>query len=347
MSSKIFLAVVTCVPLVLAGCSNSSGVTTSGTPASSTASPGGNTGGSPTPPVRVLGLDVIHIERTDLYNIEGTSQTGIITTSGNIVDYDEGRYEMVCPGVPPRGNECTVSQVIIDGTRHNTSATFDFGVSRSIGWLTNRDSWTPPSPKAGINFFQVFGVSVNSHLGGIGTHSMFWTASGYVWLGSTARPANYHPRQMHSVAMGELHDGRPDYTGPNEPTGTATWRGAMVGTELSSGTRLFGDSAIVYDFADNNVDVAISGISPSGIDQHTDGSYSGPSSFSWTDLRVNNDASFYIPGYGNDKAGTGLHPTYGYIDGDFYGPNAEETAGVFERQGVTGAWLAIRESDGE
>ncbi len=118
----------------------------------------------------------------------------------------------------------------------------------------------------------------------------------------------------------------------------------MLGTETRDGTKLFGDSAIVYDFADNTVDVEISNISPSGVRQPADRAYSGPSSFSWTGLPVNNDASFYIPGYGNDREGTGLHPTLGYIDGDFYGPNAEETAGVFERQGVSGSWLAVDDS---
>ena len=345
MSSKIFLAVATCLPLVLAGCSNSSGVTTSGTPASSTAGPVG----TPTPPIRVLGLDVIHIERTDaVHPSDYGNALGVRTTTGNIFDYDEARFEMVCPGVPPRGNECTMNEVIIDGTRYTEAgAPSNRGVEWNLRtYLSDRQSWTSPRPKAGIDFFEETMASWElPMLGGIGMHSLFYTVAGAANRGS--RSSYVGPTSIISVAMGELHDGRPAYSGPNEPTGTATWRGAMVGTEMQSGTQLFGDSAIVYDFADNNVDVELSSISPSGIDQISDGSYSGPSSFSWTDLRVNNDASFYIPGHGNDKAGTVLHPTLGYIDGDFYGPNAEETAGVFERQGVSGAWLAIRESDDE
>ena len=340
MSSKIFLAVATCLPLVLAGCSNSSGVTasTSGGTARSVAT------GQPTPPVRVLGLDVIHIEHTDLYTPSSyNSSSGIRTTSGIISDYDEVRYEVVCPGVPPRGNECTVAGVIIDGTRYARDGEIDVGVGgATTRILANRESWTPPRTKAGINFFDAT-QGPTLVLGGIGAHSLFFSGAGRALLGNTY----LGPVQVHSVAMGELHNGRPAYTGPNEPSGTATWRGAMIGTEMQSGTVLFGDSAIVYDFADNTVDVAISGISPNGVNQRSDGSYSGPGSFSWTDLRVNNDASFYIPGYGNDRSNTGLHPTYGYIDGDFYGPNAEESTGVFERGGVSGAWLATRESDDE
>ena len=344
MSSKIFLAVATCLPLVLAGCSNSSGGTTSGTTASSTAGPAG----APTPPVRVLGLDVIHIETTDAYSPSNYGFYQIQTSTGPI-SYDEARYELVCPGVPPRGNECTMSEAIVDGTRYALAGGTQ---DRSVGFyvtyaLSDTQSWAAPRPKTGINFFEgAHAPADRTVLGGNGSHSLFIATSanvgGYGAFGSYRGPA-----QTISVAMGELHDGRPAYSGPNEPTGTATWRGAMVGIEMSSGTRLFGDSAIVYDFADNNVDVELSGISPNDVDQLSSGSYSGPSSFSWTDLRVNNDASFYIPGHGNDKAGTVLHPTLGYIDGDFYGPNAEETAGVFERQGVSGAWLAIRESDDE
>ena len=310
MSKKLLLAFAACLPLALAGCSG-----------------GGGTPASSTPPVRVLGLDVTHVEFTDFY------------------DEVFGRTEAVCPSVPPRGNECTAAPTDPNVSVDNP----DLSVGRGMYWsifvtdLADRDSWTPPNPKAGINFFHITPrpsiAGIEAYLGGIGTHSMIWTAT----TAERRVGGGVDFYGMHSAAMGELHDGRPAYSGPNEPTGTATWRGAMVGTEMSSGTRLFGDSLITYDFADNNVDVELSGISPNGVDQLSSGSYSGPSSFSWTDLRVNNDASFYIPGHSNDKAGTVLHPTLGYIDGDFYGPNAEETAGVFERQGVSGAWLAIRE----
>ena len=326
MSYKMLLALAACLPLALAGCGGGGG-----TPASSTAGPAG----APTPPVRVLGLDVTHIEFTDYY------------------DEIFGRVVAVCPSVPPRGNECTFTptnpNTVIEGGPEGSV----ISVGRGAVWsniatiLAHRDSWTPPNPKAGINFFHITPrptiVPNPNLLGGIGTHSMIWTNA------TLDRDPRFGGRidvifhSMHSAAMGELHDGRPAYSGPNEPTGTATWRGAMVGTALNNGTRLFGDSLITYDFADNNVDVELSGISPNGVAQLSSGSYSGPSSFSWTDLRVNNDASFYIPGHSNDKAGTVLHPTLGYIDGDFYGPNAEETAGVFERQGVSGAWLAIKE----
>ena len=53
---------------------------------------------------------------------------------------------------------------------------------------------------------------------------------------------------------------------------------------------------------------------------------------------MNNDGSFYSPGNSNDLAADQPHPTLGFIDGDFYGQNTEESAGVFERDFVLGAW---------
>ena len=110
----------------------------------------------------------------------------------------------------------------------------------------------------------------------------------------------------------------------------------MVGHTRSDGIELAGDAELQYNFAANEVDLTLLGIGVSSVlSPHT---YYGPNTMQWTDLRVNADGSFYIPGYGNDRAGTDLHPTLGYVDGDFYGPNAEEMAGVFERSGVVGAF---------
>ena len=115
----------------------------------------------------------------------------------------------------------------------------------------------------------------------------------------------------------------------------------MVGHTRSNGIELAGDAELQYDFAVNEVDLTLFGIGVSSVlSPHT---YNGPSSMEWSGLRVNSDGSFYIPGYGNDRAGTDLHPTLGYVDGDFYGPNAQEMAGVFERAGVVGAFGGRRD----
>ena len=109
---------------------------------------------------------------------------------------------------------------------------------------------------------------------------------------------------------------------------------------MDNGSQLAGESALTYSFSANTVDVRISNIRAVG----DVAPYSGSTSLTWSGLDVNSDGSFYISGYNNDRSGptysTALHPTLGYIDGDFYGPNAEEAAGIFTRDNVNGAWLA-------
>ena len=140
----------------------------------------------------------------------------------------------------------------------------------------------------------------------------------------------------YGVALGERHDGR-----PSDPRGgTATWRGQMVGRSMDGGSPLAGESALTYSIGTNTADVRISNIRAAG----DVAPYTGSISFTWSGLAVNSDGSFHISGYNNDRSGvivgTALHPTLGYIDGDFYGPNAEEAAGIFTRGNVNGTWLA-------
>ena len=142
-------------------------------------------------------------------------------------------------------------------------------------------------------------------------------------------------RFHYGVALGERHNGR-----PSDPSGgSAIWRGKMVGLSLDSGSPLAGESALTYSFGTNTADVQISGIRAIG-----DTPYTGSTSLTWTGLDVNSDGSFYISGYNNDRSevtfSSALHPTLGYIDGDFYGPNAEEAAGIFTRSNVNGAFVA-------
>ena len=68
------------------------------------------------------------------------------------------------------------------------------------------------------------------------------------------------------------------------------------------------------------------------------GSYSGTPTLSWDNVRVNHDASFYIPGHGNHNDANNPDSSLGYTDGDFYGPEGQEVAGVFERGNLVGAF---------
>ena len=133
-----------------------------------------------------------------------------------------------------------------------------------------------------------------------------------------------------AAAFGQLYEGK-----PTEEQGSATWRGAMVGHTREDGIEVMGNSLLQYDFSGDTLDLALSEINGE--------SYTGPESFTWSDLPQNDDGSFYIRGHGNDRAGTSLHPELGYVDGDFYGPAAEEFAGVFERDGVVGAFGGRRD----
>lgn len=104
-------------------------------------------------------------------------------------------------------------------------------------------------------------------------------------------------------------------------SGTGTWTGNMGGHEVSSGIQLNGKSTVTYSFGNNSVDVRLYDISGSG--------YFGDRVLSWEDMSVRNDGSFSYSG--SD-----------YVVGNFYGPNAEETTGIFEDGTLAGAWFADR-----
>lgn len=99
---------------------------------------------------------------------------------------------------------------------------------------------------------------------------------------------------------------------------------------IANGSEVSGASNLAYDFSIEILDLSFSRVNGGG--------YSGPSSFAWRDLPLNSDASFYMPGHGNDNVNADPHPTLGYVDGDLYGRNHEEFAGVFERYGMVGAF---------
>ena len=115
---------------------------------------------------------------------------------------------------------------------------------------------------------------------------------------------------------------------PNSiPRGSATWSGHMVG--LDSNNRVVRGGAVVQlnDITDMEVDVYL-----------TPESYS-PTSYLNVPLRGGV--------YSERRRASGGRAGYDYIKGEFYGPNAEETAGVFEiyrRYQLIGAFGASRVS---
>jgi len=348
--------------LILAGCIGGGGGTTptaggGGMGGMMNPAPGTGGGGSPTPPVTVSLGDVdissIHLEFSDRYRNHPSTpaRTSLNITRDrpleglpqSIEATDYSRDEAVCPGIPPNGNKCTYSDhTEVDGTRHKNTTSEDrrnISIDYVQETLTNlRDTnWSIPIEGFGgrlIGFTgqdSIDGEGVLSLIGARGKHMAFATWSGYIY-------GNYAETQ--SMAFGNLYSGR-----PTAAQGGATWSGIMFGAVRDNAVSVEGTSRLVYDFADNTLDLHLENIEEVAKPQFRTGVYNGPSSFTWNSLRQNDDGSFYIPGYGNDKSNTGLHSTLGYVDGDFYGPNAEEFAGVFEREGVVGSFGGHRQSE--
>lgn len=273
----------------------------------------------------------IHLEMADaLLVLRGPIVDKDNVQGGPVIVRDTVRWEMVCPGVPPRGNECSAPTFRIDGSRYNAIVPEDFSIEVQESLLESLID-RPSLFGGSINGVQMVSATLRPQdlafeaLGAWGEHFGMYS------MRSNPRLDFHQGIRTHAASFGSLYSGY-----PTAAQGSATWYGPMVGHTRRDGIELAGDAELQYDFGANEVDLTLFGIDVSSIlSPYT---YSGPRTMQWRDLRVNRDGSFYIPGYGNDRAGTNLHPTLGYVDGDFYGPNAEEMAGVFERSGVVGAF---------
>lgn len=111
-------------------------------------------------------------------------------------------------------------------------------------------------------------------------------------------------------------------TGTNPVSGSATWRGAMVGNAYSGselGPPVIGDTTLTVNFQASSVDVDITGIAERQSGHaHAD--------MRWRGLRMSGGAF-----------------SAGGIDGRFYGPGHEEAGGVIDRNGIAGAFSAKRQ----
>lgn len=113
----------------------------------------------------------------------------------------------------------------------------------------------------------------------------------------------------YALASGVVH---PD----SIPRGSAIWSGKMVGLDANNRV-VRGEAAITFtDFGDPRVDVRLE------PRLHPD--------MEWYGLPVQSGR------FSNERT------TSDYIRGEFYGPNAEEVGGVFERNRIIGAFGAGR-----
>ncbi len=135
---------------------------------------------------------------------------------------------------------------------------------------------------------------------------------------------NYH------VVWGSHSYGQPSDVNP-AGSGSATWTGVMGGFDSSvyateGADPIFGDASIeIDDLSDPDVDVSFTSIEYMNSGKSLD-------DMSWTDLAVTGGA-FKDGSSDADRT----------IGGAFYGPNYEEVGGVFDRDGIVGAFGAKRD----
>ena len=113
-----------------------------------------------------------------------------------------------------------------------------------------------------------------------------------------------------------------DGSGSNPLTGSATWRGAMAGVKVGSssiGAEVTGDAEMTADLAAASLDLAFTNIADSSGVLSND--------IRWQGVSMQN-GSF------NGSGG---------LQGNFYGPDHEEAGGVFERDGIAGAFSLVRQ----
>ena len=111
-------------------------------------------------------------------------------------------------------------------------------------------------------------------------------------------------------------------SGSNPVSGSATWTGAMAGVRIGSsslGAEVIGDAEMTADLAAASLDLAFTNIADPSGDPSND--------IRWQGVSMQN-GSF------NGSGG---------LQGNFYGPDHEEAGGVFERDGIAGAFSLVRQ----
>ena len=113
-----------------------------------------------------------------------------------------------------------------------------------------------------------------------------------------------------------------DGSGSNPLTGSATWTGAMTGVKVGSsslGAEVTGDAALTADLGAATLDLAFTNIAEWGSGVRS-------ADIRWQGVPMQ-DGAFQSTG----------------LDGRFYGPGHEEAGGVFERNGIAGAFSLARQ----
>ena len=112
----------------------------------------------------------------------------------------------------------------------------------------------------------------------------------------------------------------------SRPATSATWRGLMTGTPATEDSILQGDATLTYDMASQTLDASFTNIVD--LDRHA---AHAVSEAGFADVPVAADGTFSDGTVGN------------LLRGGFKGPGHEEAAGVFEQNGIVGAFGANRQ----
>ena len=112
----------------------------------------------------------------------------------------------------------------------------------------------------------------------------------------------------------------------SRPSASATWRGVMVGTPARGARRdnvLQGDATLIYDLGRQTLDADFTNIAD--LDRNAAHTVR---TVSFDSVPVAANGTYEAGGVGN------------YIGGGFAGPGHRETVGIFEQQGIVGAFGA-------
>ena len=312
-----------------------------------TACGGGGGGGSASPPVQVPpvqpsppvgphAVTATHLEMTDdVFTLREPGMVARDLESQGTPGYTRTRRdEVVCAG----GTSCVFPAGQDGGRNAHDGVWHERSKERDALIRFHKNILAQESVRAGqLGGFSAFRVDSGENppqkaevYGAWGEWSAFYA----VWERDSSNALDL----TWSAAFGDLTNAR-----PTAMQGSATWLGAMVGRTRTGGVELAGRSRLVYDFAGHSLDLTLENIAPSTRATDRDHVYRGPAVFAWEDLPVAANGTFGLSAASNNRAGTDLHPTLGQVEGAFYGPEAGEAAGVFERGGVAGAFGARRE----
>ncbi len=262
MKTFALIAGALAATLLLASCGGGGGKTGM-TP---TTPPPGNMSVTPATPVSVLGhsIRVIHLERTDQHSTLRNLPV-LIPVKGTNLELDGTgplRRNITCPGVPPRGNECTLTHYTLDaagGKRYAARKHESVNLDKSISFVV-RDELNNLRRARDVHGVRMYETDVT----GVGIEAATQSYGGFgQWMafhasGPTPDVASGVLRDggiftIGAVAFGNLYT---DPSGDSRPKGSANYQGAMVGREHGwlGGKAVQGKSDIAYDFSTATVD---------------------------------------------------------------------------------------------